>query len=643
MSRINGAVADPLTIKELLGSDNAYAIPIYQRNYAWGEAEINQLIQDIIDYANKGSKTNYYLGTLVVFPRENESRIVYETIDGQQRLTTLSILASVISNEYRGKVDIDWFNKLNLRFDSRSISTETMKAIFRDNIKNTEIVNESIKSAYEIVVKQLELKLQENSISAEEFCQYLFQQVTILRVPLPENTDLNHYFEVMNNRGEQLEKHEVLKSKMMDHFSDLDPDTKKLYTTCFNQIWEACSNMEKYIHYGFSTEQRDLLFGKNDWNNFDAASFDGIVEKLKPTLQKGIGTKLSLNDILEGESLKIEVREVEDNPDHFNSVVNFQNFLLHVLRVQTKKDIPLDDKRLIDTFEKKIKESGDPIQFVKDFAHGLLKSKFLFDKYVVKREFIAGIDRWSLKRLKWYKDNKVSYVNSFGEDTGDEDNENRKILMLLSMFHVSTPQMVYKHWLNGVMNYLYYEEKIVSSNFINYLESLAKSFIFARFLAKSPMDYYEMIYLNGGKLQSDSEDLDLGKLEFGEIQSNLVFNYVDYLLWDKLTISRGKTFDFEFTFRSSVEHYYPQNPKDFQSNLDKKYLHKFGNLCLISHSKNSKLSNYMPVAKKEHYKGNPDSMKQYVMMNYYDPKEWGKDSILAHDEEMKNLLLAQIK
>ena len=83
-----------LSIKELLSSNEEYFIPIYQRNYAWEEGEINQLLQDIIDYLPKNQ--NYYIGTLVVHQRPNAT---FETIDGQQRLTTLSLLAAYLKRD----------------------------------------------------------------------------------------------------------------------------------------------------------------------------------------------------------------------------------------------------------------------------------------------------------------------------------------------------------------------------------------------------------------------------------------------------------------------------------------------------------------------------------------------------------------
>jgi len=117
---------------------------------------------------------------------------------------------------------------------------------------------------------------------------------------------------------------------------------------------------------------------------------------------------------------------------------------LHILRLQTKQDITLDDKRLIELFEPSLNK-----EFVKQFGYNLLKGKFLLDKYIIKREYLKETDRWSLKRLE-YRDT-VSYVNTFGEEDSNDD-INREILMLLSMFHVSTPS---KHWLNAALKYVF--------------------------------------------------------------------------------------------------------------------------------------------------------------------------------------------
>ena len=116
------------SIKELFGSDE-YVIPIYQRNYEWGEPQITQLIQDIVDYIvksksnNSESKPRYYIGSLIAYERKLEGSVIYETIDGQQRLTTLTILLNVIKKEYT-TIDLSWYKKLNLTKDQVSVTSQ---------------------------------------------------------------------------------------------------------------------------------------------------------------------------------------------------------------------------------------------------------------------------------------------------------------------------------------------------------------------------------------------------------------------------------------------------------------------------------------------------------------------------------------
>lgn len=635
-----------LNIKTLFSGDK-YTIPIYQRNYAWQEDQVKQLIQDIWDFAIKNKRSNYYIGTLVVFKRKSDEGHIYETIDGQQRLTTLNILLSVLKHEFNDviKKDLESWVKLNLQFDSRPISDNTLKAVFNKNGNNYDTYNTSIQHAYTYCKSKLNHLLEDKSkLSIDEFCDYLYEYVTILRVAVPEDTNLNHYFEIMNSRGEQLEKHEVLKATCLSEIKN--NDKSKL---AFNMIWEACSNMEKYVQYSFRIEERNEIFGYQNWNDLTISSFDSFADKVnqvkndriaKANTPQELDKSLSLAEIINSDKKNYNYKEevTDDSPDRFNSVINFQNFLLHVLRVQIynaddiesnlKLDIPLDDKRLLKTFENIMKSQTDKVQFVKDFGYNLLKCRFLFDKYILKRAFVKEKDGWSLKRLKWNPENRGSYVNSFG---GEEISTDNKALMLLAMFHVSAPTLVYKYWLNAALHYLYVNYNSINGNdYIYYLESLSDAYYFDRFIAETPIDYDEIICKNDGK--SVNSILNKSKLHQGTEVENFVFNRLDYLLWKEKHEGYDK---FEFAFRSSVEHYYPQTPLPGHDKLDSNISNNFGNLCLISRSKNSKLSNNLPEAKKEHYKKSIDSLKQKEMMKY---SIWFKDEIIKHGNEMITVL-----
>src|SRR5690554_5859776 len=206
--------------------------------------------------------------------------------------------------------------------------------------------NVAIQQGYYDAKKSLAQILADNKLSIDEFCNYFFEKVTILRVLVPEDTDLNHYFEIMNSRGEQLEKHEILKAKMLEILED---DNLKY---AFNLIWEATSNMEKYVQYGFSIAQRDELFGKNDWNNL--VSKDDVYLKLQiPTANQTTVETLTISQLLEKTTKPISESSstTDESPDRFNTIINFANFLLHILRIQTKSDVPLDDKRLLELFD----------------------------------------------------------------------------------------------------------------------------------------------------------------------------------------------------------------------------------------------------------------------------------------------------
>lgn len=632
----------PLSVAEIFASGR-YVIPVYQRNYAWAEPEITQLIQDVYDYAFSGKgASHYYIGTLIVFERQEGNEVVYETIDGQQRLTTLHIVLCALHRLYGKTVEAIPF-KPNLSFDSRIKSTETLQVIAHSPTElqylPSKAYNVEIQQAYEDTEKALKRMLTSDE-QRRQFYEYLTQKVQILRVAVPADTNLNHYFEIMNSRGEQLEKHEILKAKMLEILSGDESSSE-----AFTLIWEGCSDMERYVQYGFTVDQRNAIFSERNWNQLTCEKFEDVADKIAAL--RGTKANLaaqpdrSLSTIVNSkEKFEGNIEHNEEAPDRFSSVISFPNFLLHVLRIQTQSDISLDDKQLITLFDAELEQyKGDDagkVEFVKSFVFNLLKCKWLFDNFILKREFIRDADRWSLKRLKWYDGNRVSYVNRFGGEE-ETDGLNKEILMLLAMFHVSAPTMVYKHWLNAALNFAFHHPQLTAEEYRDYLKELARAYLFDRYVAKTqsqddlPLDYFQIIYLNGSKSvrKGDETKIDWGMLHRGTDVENFVFNLVDFILWEQRFRGHDK---FEFGFRSSVEHYYPQNPIAKDEKIDQDICDNFGNLCLISSSKNSRLSNHLPEAKKDYYiKVNPDSLKQQLMMQQ--PK-WGIDEILDHGIDM---------
>lgn len=640
-----------LNVQSLLENKQKYFIPMYQRNYAWGEQEIDQLILDIQDYQHKNQK--YYIGTLVVFERSNGS---YEIIDGQQRFTTLTLLAICLkrlSKQEKIVLDMSWFNQFNLDFESRPKSSLTFQALLRgdhlQHLKSSEY-NADLAQGFELLQRAIQKIIKLGDLSG--FCKYLFENVIITQVLVPKDTDLNHYFEVMNNRGEQLEKHEILKAKLLSILDQIENEADKTSSmTLFTSIWNATANMERYVQYGFSTTQRDVIFGK-DWGDFIPTDFSELQKNYADNLvqpHQQNESKLRILDMLTIPPNNIKnLDKSEEKPERFNSIINFPNFLLQVLQIwlsQTDRNekVALDDKQLIDQFEKYILLKGQEnqehervIENVKGFMFSLLKCKFIFDQYIIKRDYSTNHDDWSIKRLKLYEKNS-SYVNTFeGKDNA------QKILLLMTAFHVSAPTLSYKYWLNGALYWLYQNTDHTESDYFNALQHLARKFIFQRYLNEKQIDYFDLIY---GNQTIDDFKIDQSKLSFGNIENNFVFNYLDFLIYCDAENSNDKVIKkFKFTQRSSVEHFYAQKIEGERDKFfEDETLHRFGNLCLISSSKNSSIGNRLPSAKRDYFmpeirKGKIDTLKLYLMIQTLEEeKVWKKEQILDHEKKMLDL------
>ena len=665
-----------LNIREFL-SEGKYVIPIYQRNYDWGEREALQLLEDISDYAQKNKEQNkkqpYYIGSAVVFLRTAHGETYFETIDGQQRLTTLTILACLLKHQKKA----GWFEKPNLSYDHRKEADEALMILVNGQLSQHPSA-QNIVSVYRLLEKHLQPMLTAKRLDLETFADYLFEKVIILRIPVPQDTQLNHYFEIMNTRGEQLEKHEVLKAVLM---GKLEREEHHL----FHLIWEACSDMSAYVQMNFSVDMRNVLFD-DTWSELQDKSFDELPKALPQkesdnTTSGEDGAPHTLDSLFKvANNPFTDAKRHKNYPlpsdgsagkgksERFGSIINFPNFLLQVLKVcyhdspfykkEVDAQIRLDDKALIPTFQAVLSSLGsedEKTRFVKYFIMQLLLLRTRYDRYVIKREYVNGTESWSLKKLKYdSKQKTVSYVNTFSSSDNAEDAEpesdiGKEIRLLEAMFHVSAPTQIYKHWLNAVLYHVHTTDPIKADSLRNRLYNLARCYMLDVYLAKDGKkhSFEEIVYRKEGKPQNHIDDIDWGAINQGCNVQNFIFNFYDFILWKK---ELGQHEKFDFTYRTSVEHFYPQKPMPGYPPLPTEYLNSFGNLCLISSSMNSKFSNNMPKAKYDNFGSSEEmrsalSLKLHEMMERVKDGEWEIEQIKAHYEEarerIKNALQAE--
>lgn len=611
----------------IFDTDSHYVIPRYQRAYAWEDKEIIQLIDDINDIECK--ETVYYIGSLVVAQVKGKEN-TYEVVDGQQRLTTLYLLLQYLV--YREALNGELSKTLS--FDCRENSNYTLshiEQVINKTIEEEERLEQSIVNGIEAIRQ----KFSSDNIDVDDFTSRL-QQVVIYRIEVPKNTDLNRYFEIMNTRGEQLEQHDILKAQLMSYIDNRSESEQEF----FARVWDACSDMTGYVQMHFHPSERQNIFGWS-WNAYPEDKWENYrncFSSIKETEKSLVLSKIIQQDFKVDDTDGV----LEDNSHvRFDSIIDFPHFLLHSLRVFVKLYVDsknellgelLDDKKLIIDFDNVIKYGSiddEPIKknceyFSTLFIVHLLQTRYLFDKFIIKREYIGEDQdgKWSLKELYTTggKSNKKAY---YANTSLNYDNEwertyaprNKECLMIQSALRVSYTSPKVMHWITDLLCWLFYDVDIPLLT--EEAERVAAEAVHNNFLE--------------GK-----------NYALGVATPHVVFNFLDYLIWKK---HKSVYQDFEFEFRNSVEHWYPQNPSDGSiDRWDKR--DRFGNLCIISRSINSKFSNLSPESKMKSYRKHVEkgSLKLRIMGALINGvprggnEAWINKLCDKHENEMLNLL-----
>ena len=105
--------AHPIKFLELLNGQVQYVVPRWQRRYCWGQSDIERLVEDLVTISVADANSTHYGGTLLTFPEPGAAGVVttIRVVDGQQRLTTVSILLACIAAELGPEGECDGWTK----------------------------------------------------------------------------------------------------------------------------------------------------------------------------------------------------------------------------------------------------------------------------------------------------------------------------------------------------------------------------------------------------------------------------------------------------------------------------------------------------------------------------------------------------
>lgn len=251
MSNIKGG---EYPLSKIFSSEFIYNIPSYQRPYSWTTEEAGILFDDLYDfYMNENIEENYFLGSIVLIKKDDIPSS--DVIDGQQRLTTLTILLAVVAHNLTDSEEKEEFKEYINEKGKKSQGIKPkprLKIRERDNdffhkyiqelkinellvlnpdILKTEAQKNIVKNAQEIQKKVKEHFSDDSSLF--EFGSFLVQRCYLVVVSTPTQDSAFRIFSVMNSRGMNLLPTDIIKS---DIIGNINPDIRDEYTNKWEDI-----------------------------------------------------------------------------------------------------------------------------------------------------------------------------------------------------------------------------------------------------------------------------------------------------------------------------------------------------------------------------------------------------------------------
>ncbi len=249
MSEITG---EKITLKRIFSDEYFFNIPEYQRPYSWQKDNNDQLFDDIYE---SDRENEYFLGTIILQEvKEVGTGIMYDVIDGQQRLTTIQILLACLRDNVE---NADYRNSLQQKIYQKANPVDGLPEVVRLKVREEDFFKKYIQEiggTRKINLFEPQNDAQRNFKNAvllfdeklgnieqediESLIQHISQRCIFICVSTKNFNDAYRLFTIINDRGLQLRRIDILKSNNLD--PEVMPDSHERKT--YSNKWESMEN-----------------------------------------------------------------------------------------------------------------------------------------------------------------------------------------------------------------------------------------------------------------------------------------------------------------------------------------------------------------------------------------------------------------
>lgn len=237
------------TFRKLMGNGLTYQIPRFQRDYSWDNEQWEDLWQDILSSINEDE--GHYMGYLVLQSKDDKT---FDVIDGQQRLTTMSIIVlAILKNLQRLTEEGDNVEANNQRLeqirqtyigylDPITLNTRTKLTLNRNNnnyyqnylvalvdklpsrgFKSTEhLLRKAFDWFNEHIRKEVEKQTEEKGVYLAKLVEKISDNLFFTVITVSDELNAYRVFETLNARGVQLSSTDLLKNYLFSLLDNID-------------------------------------------------------------------------------------------------------------------------------------------------------------------------------------------------------------------------------------------------------------------------------------------------------------------------------------------------------------------------------------------------------------------------------------
>lgn len=319
--------ASEMSIDKVIRQNEVFDVPSYQRRYSWNEEQSEELWRDL-DSIERDE--NHFLGSIVVLTEVHDPSSFnhLELVDGQQRMTTLLIILSVLRDKYKQfneETSEEIQNDLlfNSKFDNKApklklgeLDDKKFQKILKDKDKEG---GSRLEDAYEYFSNKLEGKTREE---LNEIRDKLLENLSVVLIYSETEKAAFRLFETLNDRGLELSAIDLMKNYLLKKSVERGGINRKKVKEDWKNIIKNLDDVDKKIrlfrHYFMSAKSPETN---------DKVTQSKVYERFKEIIdeEKGITIEEYTRDMKEQSEVyrDIVTAEVDEFPESVNSKVNF--------------------------------------------------------------------------------------------------------------------------------------------------------------------------------------------------------------------------------------------------------------------------------------------------------------------------------